>query len=50
VWRGRGTRQVAARHKDRVKNFDPKDVPLRKMFKVMLHPEALRDMEDDGLL
>jgi hypothetical protein len=29
---------------------DPKVVPLRKTLKVMLHPEALRDMEDDGLL
>ena len=41
---------VAAEHEDLVKNFDPKVVPLRKKLKVMLHPEALRDMEDDGLL
>jgi hypothetical protein len=41
---------VAAQHEDLVKNFDPKVVPLRKKLKVMLHPEALRDMEDDGLL
>ena len=40
---------VAAQHEDLVKNFDPKVVPLRKKLKVMLHPEALRDMEDDGL-
>jgi hypothetical protein len=41
---------VAAQHEDLVKNFDPKVVPLRKKLKVMLHPEALRDMGDDGLL
>ena len=41
---------VAAQHEDLVKNFDPKVVPLRKKLKVMIHPEALRDMEDDGLL
>ena len=41
---------VATQHEDLVKNFDPKVVPLRKKLKVMLHPEALRNMEDDGLL
>ena len=41
---------VAAQHEDLVKNFDPKVVPLRKKLGVMIHPEALRDMEDDGLL
>jgi hypothetical protein len=41
---------VAAQHEDLVKNFDPKVVPLRKKLKVMIHPEALRDIEDDGLL
>ena len=41
---------VAAQHEDLVKNFDPKVVPLRKKLKVMFHPEALRDIEDDGLL
>ncbi len=41
---------VAAQHEDLVKNFDPKVVPLRKKLKVMVHPEALRDMGDDGLL
>ena len=41
---------VAAQHDDLVKNFDPKVVPLRKKLKVMLHPEALRDMQDDGLV
>lgn len=41
---------VAAQHEDLVKNFDPKVVPLRKKRKVMIHPDALRDMEDDGLL
>lgn len=41
---------VAAQHEDLVRNFDPKVVPMRKKLKVMLHPEALRDMQDDGLL
>jgi len=41
---------VAAQHEGLVKNFDLKVVPLRKKLKVMIHPEALRDMEDDGLL
>lgn len=41
---------VAALHEDLVKNFDPKVVTLRKKLKVMIHPEALRDMEDDGLV
>lgn len=41
---------VAAQHDDLVKNFDPKVVKLRKKLKVMIHPEALRDMEDGGLL
>ena len=41
---------VAAQHDDLVKNFDPKVVPLRKKLRVMLHPQALRDMADDGLL
>ena len=41
---------VAAQHEDLVKNFDPKVVPLRKKLGVMLHPEALRDMEDERLL
>lgn len=40
---------VTAQHEDLVKNFDPKVVPLRKKLKVMIHPEALRDLEDDGL-
>lgn len=41
---------VAAQHEDLARNFDPKVVPLRKKLKVMIHPEALRDMKDDGLL
>lgn len=41
---------VTAQHEDLVKNFDPKVVPLPKKSKVMIHPEALRDLEDDGLL
>jgi len=41
---------VVEQHEDLVKNFDPKVVPLRKKLKVMIHPDALRDMEDDGLL
>lgn len=41
---------VASQHDELLKNFDPKVVPLRKKLKVMLHPEALRDMQDDGLL
>jgi hypothetical protein len=40
---------VATQHDDLVKTFDPKVVPLRKKLKVMLHPEALRDIKDDGL-
>jgi hypothetical protein len=41
---------VAAQHEDLLRNFDPKVVPLRKKLKVMIHPEALRDRQDDGLL
>jgi hypothetical protein len=41
---------VAEQHDDLVRNFDPKVVPLRKQLKVMIHPDALRGMEDDGLL
>lgn len=40
---------VATQHEDVVMNFDPKVVPLRKKLKVMFHPEALRDLEHDGL-
>ena len=40
---------IAEQHDDLVRNFDPKVVPLRRKRKVMLHPEAMRDMEDDGL-
>jgi hypothetical protein len=40
---------VAAQHDDLVNNFDPKIVPLRKKLKLMLHPEAFRDIEDGGL-
>ena len=41
---------VAEQHADLVRNFDPRVVPLRKKLKVMIHPDALRDMGDDGLL
>ncbi len=41
---------VAAQHEDLLRNFDPRVVPLRRKLKVMIHPDALRDMEDDGLL
>lgn len=41
--------RVKLPHDDR-EAIDPKVVPLRKKLKVMLHPEALRDLEDDGLL
>ncbi len=41
---------VAAQHEDLLRNFDPRVAPLRRKFKVMIHPDALRDMEDDGLL
>ena len=41
---------VVAQHDDLIKNFDPKVVPLRKQLKVMFHPGALQDMQDDGLL
>ena len=41
---------VARQHEDLTKNFDPKVVTLRKKLKTMIHPDALRDMEGDGLL
>lgn len=41
---------VAAQHDDLVLDFDRKVVPLRKKLKVMMHPDALRDLEDDGLV
>ena len=41
---------VAVRHEELLRSFDPKVVPLRRKMKVMIHPEALRDMEDNGLL
>jgi hypothetical protein len=40
---------VKAQHEDLVKNFDPKVVPLRKKRKILMHPEALRDIEDGSL-
>lgn len=39
---------VAEQHADLVKNFDPKVVRLRKKLKVMVHPDALRDLGEDG--
>lgn len=41
---------VAEQYEDLIRHFDPKVVPLRKKWKVMIHPDALRAMEDDGLL
>jgi hypothetical protein len=38
-----------AQHEDLVKNFDPKVVPLRKKRKIVMHPDALRDIEDGRL-
>jgi hypothetical protein len=35
---------VKAQHEDLLKNFDPKVVPLRKKRKILLHPDALRDI------
>lgn len=40
---------VSAQHEDLLRNFDPGGVPLRRKSKMMIHPDALRDMEDDGL-
>lgn len=40
---------VNQQHEDLRRNFDPKVTTLRKRRKVMMHPEALRDLEDDGL-
>ena len=39
---------VAANHEDLLKNFEPGTVPQRKKLRILFHPEALRDMEDDG--
>lgn len=39
---------VKAQHENLVKNFDPKVLPLRKKFKILMHPQALRDLEEDG--
>lgn len=41
---------VTAQHEDLVKNFDPKVVALRKKLKVMIHPGAMQDLDDHGLL
>lgn len=41
---------VAAQHEDLLRNFDPGVVPLRRKYKVMIRPDALRDLKDDGLL
>jgi hypothetical protein len=35
---------VTAQHEDLVKNFDPKVVPLRRKRKILMHPDALRDI------
>lgn len=35
---------VIAQHEDLIENFDPRVVPLRKKYKVMIHPDALRDI------
>lgn len=40
---------VNEQHDDLRRNFDPKVTTLRKRRKVMLHPEALRDLEGDGM-
>lgn len=40
---------VAAQHEDLQRNFDSRVVPLRRKLQVMIHPDALRDMDDDGL-
>ena len=37
---------VNEQHADLLRNFDPKVVTLRKRRKVMMHPEALRDIVD----
>ena len=37
---------VNEQHADLLRNFDPKVVPLRKRRRVMMHPEALCDLED----
>jgi hypothetical protein len=34
---------------DLIENFDSSVVVLRKKYKVVIHPDALRDIEDDGL-
>jgi hypothetical protein len=41
---------VAQQHEHLIENFDAKVVPLRKKWKVMIHPAAMRDMDDDGPL
>ena len=46
---GRMREFVAEQHEDLVRNFDPNVVPLSRKRKVMIHPEALRDVEGDGL-
>jgi hypothetical protein len=35
---------VKTQHDNLVKNFDPKVVPLRKKRKILMHPDALRDI------
>ena len=39
---------VGEQHDDLRRNFDPKVTTLRKRHKLMLHPEALRDLGDEG--
>ena len=41
-------RYVNEQHGELLRTFDPQVLPLRRRRKVMLHPEALRDLDNSG--
>ena len=41
-------RYVNEQHGELLQTFDPRVVPLRRRRKVMMHPEALRDLDGNG--
>ena len=41
-------RYVNEQHDELLRTFDPQVLPLRRRRKVMMHPEALRDIDDSG--
>ena len=41
-------RYVNGQRGELLQTLDPQDLPLRRRHKVMVHPEALRDLDSSG--